>query len=62
MPSVSEISPPCRDSSVAQRDTLAPTMDGSTQDAVLALRGLGKELWADEGADNYVQRQREDWI
>jgi hypothetical protein len=27
---------------------------------LLALRGSGKELWADEHADEYVRRLRED--
>ena len=35
--------------------------DGQTDDPVLALRGLGKEIWADEDADAYVLRQRADW-
>jgi hypothetical protein len=30
-------------------------------DALLALRGSGKELWADEHADEYVNRLREGW-
>ncbi len=30
-------------------------------DAVLALRGLGKDLWGDEHPDAYVQRLREGW-
>jgi hypothetical protein len=30
-------------------------------DALLALRGSGRELWADEHADNYVKRLREGW-
>ena len=30
-------------------------------DPVLALRGFGKEIWADEDADAYVRRQRADW-
>ncbi len=34
---------------------------GQTDDPVLALRGLGKEIWADEDADAYVRRQRADW-
>ena len=29
--------------------------------SILALRGTGKELWADEHADEYVRRLREDW-
>ena len=34
---------------------------GEAQDAVLSLRGLGKEIWADEAADDYVHRQRSGW-
>jgi hypothetical protein len=30
-------------------------------DPLLALYGSGKELWADERADDYVQRLREGW-
>ncbi len=30
-------------------------------DPILALRGMGKGLWADEDADDYVQRQRAGW-
>ncbi len=30
-------------------------------DQLLALRGSGKELWADEHADEYVARLRSDW-
>jgi hypothetical protein len=30
-------------------------------DPLLALQGLGKHLWADEGADDYVRRLREGW-
>ena len=32
-----------------------------TEDPILALRGLGKEIWAHEDADDYVRRQRADW-
>ncbi len=35
--------------------------NGRTGDPVLALRGLGKEIWADEEADAYVRRQRAGW-
>ncbi len=31
------------------------------QDALLALAGSGRELWADEHADEYVRRLRESW-
>jgi len=30
-------------------------------DPLLALRGSGRALWADEPADAYVQRLREGW-
>ena len=30
-------------------------------DPILSLRGLGKEIWQDEGADAYVKRLREGW-
>ena len=32
-----------------------------SQDGILALAGSGKELWADEHADDYVRRLREGW-
>jgi hypothetical protein len=31
------------------------------EDPLLALRGSGKHLWADEHADDYVRRLREGW-
>lgn len=31
-------------------------------DPLLALRGSGKTLWADEHADDYVRRLREGWV
>ncbi len=34
---------------------------GRGEDPVLALRGLGKEIWAGEDADAYVRRQRDAW-
>lgn len=30
-------------------------------DSILALRGLGRKIWADEDPDEYVRRLREDW-
>lgn len=33
----------------------------ASQDPILSLRGLGKEIWADEAADEYVMRVRGDW-
>jgi len=35
--------------------------DKIKHDPLLALRGSGKELWADEHADEYVRRLREGW-
>lgn len=34
---------------------------GKEPDLLLALRGSGKHLWADEHADEYIQRLREGW-
>ncbi len=31
-------------------------------DPILALRGVGRDLWADETADDYVRRLREGWL
>jgi hypothetical protein len=38
----------------------APASSGPA-DLLLALRGSGRRLWADEAPDAYVQRLREDW-
>jgi hypothetical protein len=35
--------------------------EGPASDPLLALRGSGKELWADEPADEYIERLRRDW-
>ncbi len=35
--------------------------DTTESDPLLALRGSGGHLWADEHADEYVRRLREDW-
>jgi len=40
---------------------LGDVEDPSIRDALLALAGSGKELWADEHADEYVRRLRECW-
>jgi hypothetical protein len=37
------------------------TNHSSIEDPLLALRGSGKTLWADEHADDYVRRLREGW-
>jgi hypothetical protein len=35
--------------------------DAADSDVLLRLRGSGKELWAEEHADDYMRRLREDW-
>ena len=35
--------------------------DQLTEDPLLVLQGSGRELWADEHADEYVRRLREGW-
>ncbi len=40
---------------------VAVQVRGNAEDPVLSLRGLGKEIWAAESADNYVRRQRSGW-
>lgn len=32
-----------------------------SEDPMLQMRGLGKELWADTDADEYVRSLRADW-
>jgi hypothetical protein len=36
--------------------------DTERTDPLLALRGSGKSLWADEHADEYVRRLRQGWV
>lgn len=43
------------------RDWSAATRAVATEDPLLALKGSGKRLWADEHADDYVRRLREGW-
>jgi hypothetical protein len=38
----------------------APELEDQT-DPLLELRGSGRELWADEHADEYIARLRADW-
>lgn len=33
----------------------------TAEDAILGLRGLGREIWAGVDADEYVHRLRKDW-
>lgn len=41
--------------------SLVATRNASKEDPLLALRGSGKHLWADEHADDYVRRLRKGW-
>jgi len=41
--------------------TNSRAVPGKAPDPLLALRGSGRELWADEHADAYVNRLREGW-
>jgi len=41
------------------RDTRLAT--SAERDPLLALRGSGRDLWADEHADDYVRRLRDEW-
>lgn len=61
IPEASELPPAYRDLIEWYRESFAKGTDGGTQDPILAMRGLGKALWAGEDADAYVQRQREGW-
>jgi hypothetical protein len=38
-----------------------PRAEPAKADPILALRGLGKEVWAGEDPDSYVARLRRDW-
>jgi hypothetical protein len=47
-----------------ERDYLATSRLESldeSRDPLLALRGSGRELWADEHADEYIERLRSEW-
>lgn len=42
-------------------DYCAKQLPRAEEDSILALRGLGKEIWGDENPDEYVRRLREGW-
>jgi len=44
-----------------QREYVPRGRTTAENDPLLALRGSGKKLWADEHADEYVRRLREGW-
>ena len=53
---------PARRASVPPLDNSAETRAAQCEtDPILALRGTGKALWADEDADAYVERLRYGW-
>ncbi|HEX5433849.1 MAG TPA: hypothetical protein VFY05_06400 [Candidatus Angelobacter sp.] len=41
--------------------SLRSTKNAAKEDPLLALKGSGKQLWANEHADDYVHRLREGW-
>ena len=43
------------------REDFNPRRPESVEDPILSLQGLGKELWDNEDADDYVSRLRERW-
>jgi hypothetical protein len=43
------------------QNTYAQTAGLPETDPLLALRGIGREVWAAEDADEYVRRLREGW-
>lgn len=44
-----------------EREYCRPGTGGHPLDALLALRGTGREIWKDENPDAYVRRLREGW-
>ena len=49
------------ESEVEYEEVYAGAASRIAEDPILALRGLGSEVWADEDADAYVLRQRKGW-
>jgi hypothetical protein len=48
--------------SKARGQSTADAERSAEPDPLLALIGSGKDPWADEHADEYVRRLREDWV
>ncbi len=44
-----------------ESDYAPPTRKGSREDSILELKGLGKEIWKNVDADEYVRKLREGW-
>jgi len=61
-PAAGEMPPAHRHLLAWYRDwSAAAGQEAQEEDPLLALRGSGKHLWADEHADEYVRRLREGW-
>lgn len=39
----------------------APTVSNEADDPILQMLGVGKEIWADTNADDYVRDLRDNW-
>jgi hypothetical protein len=62
VPDRAEIPPRCHDLlDWYARDYASSSAPGNEIDPILALRGIGKHLFADEHADEYVARLRRGW-
>ena len=61
VPKRAEIAAAARDLIDWYETVYAAGAPGAAADPILALRGLGRKVWADEDADAYVRRQREAW-
>lgn len=61
LPEEREIPPTYRELLVWYRSEYASNHDECSTDPILSLRGLGKDVWADEQADRYVERMRKGW-
>ena len=44
-----------------ENDYAPPARRGSQEDSILELKGLGKEIWKNVDADEYVRKLREGW-
>lgn len=55
--------PPVHGRDVIDADTEDDVSEAeeSPEDPILGLRGLGRGLWQDEDADEYVRHLRSDW-
>ena len=61
VPDSREIPPAYGDLIEWYRREYVGSRESGGNDPILSLRGLGREIWADEDADEYVARLREGW-